>query len=56
MSTWIIVVGGPNKEFYDMPDILNQTFPTNKLGELKLYLGCAFERDWHEGALKVSQL
>ena len=34
---------------------LNKEFPTNDLGELTYYTGCAFERDWELGTIKVSQ-
>ena len=34
---------------------LEQRFPVKKLGELKMYTGCAFERDWDNGILEVNQ-
>ena len=34
---------------------LKQRFPVKNLGELKMYTGCAFERDWNKGILEMNQ-
>ena len=34
---------------------LKQRFPVKNLGELKMYTGCAFERDWGKGILEMNQ-
>ena len=34
---------------------LNTTFPTNNLGELNWYRGCAFKRNWELGTLEITQ-
>ena len=34
---------------------LNEYFPTENLGELKWYLGCAVERDWQQGSVAIKQ-
>ena len=34
---------------------LNENFPTENLGELKWYLGCAVERDWQRGSVTIKQ-
>ena len=34
---------------------LKQRFPVKNLGELKMYTGCAFERDWDKGILEMNQ-
>ena len=33
---------------------LKQRFPVKNLGELKMYTGCAFERDWDKGILEMN--
>lgn len=32
---------------------LNQTVPVKKLGEVRWYSGCLYERDWEKGLLKI---
>ena len=39
-------------EFFDQ---LRQRFPVKNLAELKMYTGCAFERDWDNGILEINQ-
>ena len=34
---------------------LRQQFPVNNQGELKMYTGCAFVRDWESGVLEMNQ-
>ena len=34
---------------------LKQRFPVKNLGELKMYTGCAFERDWDKRTLEMNQ-
>ena len=34
---------------------LNRLVPINNLGELRLYAGCRFSRDWDAGTLTISQ-
>ena len=34
---------------------LKQRFPVKNLGALKMYTGCAFERDWDKGTLDMNQ-
>ena len=44
-----IIVSGEEDlgdEFFSQ---LKQRFPVKTLGELKMYTGCAFERDWDKG-------
>ena len=35
--------------------LLNGQFSTQNLGDLDWYLGCAVEREWEEGAIKIRQ-
>ena len=39
------LVSGKNKAYDELHQTLNDNFPTENLGELKWYLGCAVERD-----------
>ena len=39
-------------EFFDQ---LRQRFPVKNLGELKIYTGCTFERDWDNEILEMNQ-
>ena len=50
----IIVSGaqGMCDEFFDQ---LKQHITVKNLGELNMYNGCAFERDWDNGILKLCQ-
>ena len=34
---------------------LRDRFPVKNKGELKMYTGCAFVRDWEHGVLEVNQ-
>ena len=50
-----IIVSGEQllcDEFFSQ---LKQRFPVKNLGELKMYTGCAFERDWDKGILEMNQ-
>ena len=33
----------------------HENFPTENLGELKWFLGCAVERDWQQGSVTIKQ-
>ena len=50
----IIVSGGKNAcdKFFAK---LNERFPVKTQGELKMYTGCAFVRDWESGVLEMNQ-
>ena len=50
----IIVFGEQDlcDEFFSQ---LKQRVPVKNLGELKMYTGCAFERDWDKGILEMNQ-
>ncbi|CAN0467301.1 unnamed protein product, partial [Discosporangium mesarthrocarpum] len=39
----------------EMGKALSMEFPTNNLGALSWYTGCAFERDWEKGTLTITQ-
>ena len=45
-----IVVSGGKEACEELHHTLNENFPTENLGELKWYLGCAVERDWQQGS------
>ena len=50
-----IIVSGEQvlcDEFFSQ---LKQRFPVKNLGKLKMYTGCAFERDWDKGILEMNQ-
>ena len=34
---------------------LKENFPTENLGKLKWYLGCAVERDWQQDSITIKQ-
>ena len=36
-------------------DLLKQRFPVKTLRGLKMYTGCAFERDWGYAILEINQ-
>ncbi|CAN0484778.1 unnamed protein product, partial [Discosporangium mesarthrocarpum] len=38
-----------------LSEALLTEFPTNNLGPLSWYTGCAFERDWEKGTLTITQ-
>ena len=42
----ILLVSGEKEACEELHHTLNENFPTENLGELKWYLGCAVERDW----------
>ena len=50
----IVVSGGKNacEKFLAQ---LNQRFPVKKQGELEMYTGCSFVRDWESGVLETNQ-
>ena len=50
----IIVSGGKNarENFFAQ---LKERFPVKNQGELKMYTGCAFVRDWESGLLEMNQ-
>ena len=50
----IIVSGGKNarKKFFAL---LKERFPVKRQGEINMYTGCAFVRDWELGVLEMNQ-
>ena len=48
-----IVVSGEKETCEELRHTLNENFPTENLGELKWYLGCAAERDWQGGSVTI---
>ena len=50
-----ILVSGEKEVCDELHHTLNENFPTETLGELKWYLGCAVERDWQQGSVKIKQ-
>ena len=51
----LFVVGGW-KEVAEFHDALNNKFPTNMVGELSWYTGCAFERNIQYGTIERPKL
>ena len=50
-----IIVSGEHVLCDEFLSQLKQRFPVKNLGELKMYTGCAFERDWDKGILEMNQ-
>ena len=50
-----ILVSGEKEAFEELHHALNENFPTENLGELKWYRGCAAERDWQGGSVTIKQ-
>ena len=50
-----ILVSGKKGACDELHHTLNENFPTENLGELKWYLGCAAERDWQQGSATIKQ-
>ena len=50
-----IIVSGEQDLCDEFLSQLKQRFPVKNLGELKMYTGCAFERDWDKGILEMNQ-
>ena len=50
-----ILVSGEKEACEELHHTLNENFPTENLGELKWYLGCAVERDWQQGSVTIKQ-
>ena len=50
-----ILVSGEKKACDELHNTLNRNFPTENLGELKWYLGCAVERDWQQDSVTIKQ-
>ena len=50
-----IIVSGEQGLCQEFLSQLKQRFPVKNLGELKMYTGCAFERDWDKGILEMNQ-
>lgn len=50
-----LFVVGEAKEAAEFHDSLNNKFPTNMVGELSWYTGCAFDRNFKDGTIKMSQ-
>ena len=50
-----ILVSGKKEACDVLHHTLNENFPTENLGELKWYLGCAVERDWQQASVTTKQ-
>ena len=50
-----ILVSGEKEACDELHHTLNENFPTENLGELKWYRGCAVERDWQQGSVAIKQ-
>ena len=50
-----IIVSGEQDLCGEFFGQLKQRFPVKNLGEFKMYIGCAFERDWDKGILEMHQ-
>ena len=50
-----ILVSGEKEACDELHHTLNESFPTETLGELKWYLECAVERDWQQGSVTIKQ-
>ncbi|CAM9252057.1 unnamed protein product, partial [Discosporangium mesarthrocarpum] len=50
-----MIVVGTREDCNSFSKALSFEFPTNNLGPLSLYTGCAFARDWERGQLLISQ-
>ena len=50
-----IIVSGEQDMSDEFFGQLKQRFPVKILGELKMYTGSAFEHDWDNGTLEMSQ-
>ena len=50
-----IVIAGSDEACRDFHAELNTKFPTNNLGELTWYTGCAFKRTWELSTLEITQ-
>ena len=50
-----VLVSGEKEACDELHHTLNEQFPTENLGELKWYLGCAVERDWQQGSVAIKQ-
>ena len=49
------MIAGSDETCKDFHAALVAKFPTNNLGELIWYTGCAFKRDWELGTLEITQ-
>ena len=49
------VIAGSDEACRDFHAALNTKFPTNSLGALTWYTGCAFKRNWELGTLDITQ-
>ncbi|CAM9242190.1 unnamed protein product, partial [Sphacelaria rigidula] len=50
-----ILIGGETKRVERVCNILDNRFPTNNLGEVQWYMGCAIERNRKRGTMYVNQ-
>ena len=50
-----IVIAGSDEACRGFHAALNTKIPTNNLGELTWYTGCAFKRSWELGTLEITQ-
>ena len=50
-----ILVNGKKEARDELHHTRNEMFPTETLGELKWYLGCAVECEWPQGSVTIKQ-
>ena len=50
-----IVIAGSHETCRNFHAALTAKFPTNNLGELTWYTGCAFKRNWELGTFEITQ-
>ena len=50
-----IIVSGEHDVCHQFFNQLRERFPVKNQGELKMYTGCAFVRDWEHSVLEVNQ-
>lgn len=48
-----IIVSGEKPAFFDE---LKKSFPVKHQGQMKLYIGCAFERIWEKSVRDIKQM
>ena len=49
------MIAGSDEACRDFHAASNTKFPTNNLGELTWYAGCAFKRNWELGTMEITQ-
>ena len=50
-----VVASGEKETCEELHHTLNENFPSENLGELKWYLGCAVKRNWQGGSVTIKQ-